>query len=197
MERLGGARAQGETMKASMQSRAWIVGLAGIIVVGCSAGAQEAGNNAWASLAVGPSGRPGGALVCYGERIEMLSGAVWSTKIHPFNNNDNVSISIDKMIVYASDGSTPCDTLPSQVLAPHATLDLNTTKPPFTTYCSNWPMASSPGVGGFSVVLYWSVVGQPDGYVNGLSAYSDVYQTRSETQFGWTSHVCEAIALHQ
>jgi hypothetical protein len=196
MGRLQGARAQGEAMKASMQLRAWIVALAGIIVVGCSAGAQEAGHDALASPAVGPSRRPGGTLVCYGERIHMQSGADWSTKIHPFNNNDHVSISIDKMIVYANDGSTPCDTMPSQVLAPHATLDINMAKAPYNTYCSNWPIPSSPGDGGFSVVLYWSVVDEPNGYVNGLSAYSDVYQTRPDGQFGWTSHVCEAIALH-
>jgi hypothetical protein len=142
------------------------------------------------------SARPGGTLVCYGERIDGNAGE-WFTKIHPFNNNDHVSISIDKMVVYDHDGSTPCEPLPSFVLAPHATLDLNTNMEPFTTSCPGWAVALSPGSGGFSVVLYWSVVDEPRGFVNGLSAYADVYQTRASGQFGWTSHACEAVALHR
>lgn len=168
--------------------------LGAVVLAGCSAGAQDAAQRGSSSQALGTSARPGGMLVCFGQRIEGIAGT-WFTKIHPFNNNDEVSISIDKMIVYDYDGSTPCDPLPSFVLAPHATLDLNMNRGPFPTACSNWAMATSPGTGGFSVVLYWSVVDNPRGYVNGLAAYSDVYQTRASGQFGWTSHGCEAITL--
>jgi hypothetical protein len=182
-------------MRTRTQPRGWLVTLAAIAVAGCSAGAQEATTQVSSALVQGMPARPGGMLVCYGERIEGDMGT-WSTKIHPFNNNDDVSISIDKMVVYDHDGSTPCDPLPSYVLAPHATLDLNTSKEPFSTACSGWAMATSPGTGGFSVVLYWSVAGHPHGHVNGLAAYSDVYQTRASGQFGWTSHGCEVIALH-
>lgn len=177
-----------------MQPRMWLFVLAAVVVAGCSAGAQDTAQSTSASLSPGTSGRPGGTLVCYGERI--LGGAgTWTTKFHPFNNNDRVSISIDKLVVYDHAGDTQCDTLPSYVLGPHATLDLNMTKPPFSTACASWPMASSPGDGGFSVVMYWSVVDVPNGYVNGLSAYSDVYRTNSEAN-GFASHACEAIALH-
>jgi len=179
-----------------MQSRVWLLALAAIAVAGCSAGAQDAAQRGSSSMALGSSARPQGMLVCYGERIEGNAGT-WFTKIHPFNNNDDVSISIDSMIVYDYTGSAACDPLPSYVLAPHATLDLNTDREPFTTACPNWAMATSPGTGGFSVVLYWSVVDVPRGYVNGLAAYSDVYLTRVSGQFGWTSHGCEAIALHR
>ncbi len=185
-------------MKRGMQPRTGILALAVVAVVGCSAGAQDAAGSASASMAPGASARPGGTLVCYGERTEQPNGGtVWFTKIHPFNNNDGISISIDKMAVYDFDGTPRCAGLPSFVLAPHATLDLNFTRPPITTACGDWPMSTSPGTGGFSVVLYWSVVEEPRGYVNGLSAYSDVYQMRPpDGQFGWTSHACEAIALH-
>lgn len=182
-------------MKRRMQSRTWILALAVVAIAGCSAGAQDAAGSASASMAPGASARPGGTVVCYGERIQGNAGT-WFTKIHPFNNNDVISISIDKMAVYDFDGTPRCTGLPSFVLPPHATLDLNVNMGPFTTSCDDWPMSASPGTGGFSIVLYWSVVDEPRGYVNGLSAYADVYQTRANGQFGWTSHACEAIALH-
>ncbi len=182
-------------MRKGMQPRMWLLVLAVVTVAGCSAGAQEATQRTSASMSPGTPGRPGGTLVCYGQRIQATAGE-WYTKIHAFNNNDHVSISIDRLVVYDDAGSTPCDTLPPYVLGPHATLYLNMTREPFTSACANWPIASSPGLGGFSIVLYWSVVDEPNGYVNGLSAYSDVYQIRSPELFGWTSHACEAIALH-
>ena len=182
-------------MRATMQSGKWVLLLAAAAVAGCSAGAQDVTQRSSASMTAARSGRPGGALVCYGQRVEGGAGT-WYTKIHPFNNNDHVSISIDRMVVYDHDGSTPCETLPATVLAPHATLDLNSSRPPFTTSCPDWPMATSAGLGGFSVVLYWSVVDEPTGFVNGLSAYSDVYLDRGSGAFGWTSHGCEVIALN-
>jgi len=150
-----------------------------IMAVGCSAGAQE---DLQASAALVAGGKPGGTLVCNGNRYHNADPYRDAfTQFDLFNNNGEASLTIDRLVVYTHDGNAACQISGPFQVAPHAIFHLNTGLPPLGN-CPSWGLGWDPGNGAFSLLIYWSFANPPQGIVNPLAGISFI----NRTNFGQT-----------
>jgi hypothetical protein len=158
------------------------------LLSGCNAAANAPQASA---LMVAP--QPGGVLACYGQRLQGATGNT-VTQLDFTNNNDEGTISIDRLVVYRANGSIACQDLEPRILEPHSNRHYNTERS--FPQCGDWLPEPTPGTHSLSFIVYWSHKGLPNAWArNALVGVTDVTHTTPDQQVVRTAFECKPIFL--
>ncbi len=142
-----------------LQSWACLI-LGAAVLVGCSAGANTAQESAALTM-----GSHGGVLAC---SLRKSSGSLgeFQSFAYFFNDNDEATISIDRLVIYGSAGASLCIYDNYALVGPHQLNRFSTVPAECLTIT---------GAGNSRLIAYWSYLDERAyGVRNPLSGYSEI-----------------------
>ena len=160
-----------------------------VVLAGCSATASDINAPGSAALTAAPTPN-GGVLACTAFHTDLADQSIRTTVLFA-NDDDSGNISIDRAVVYTSDGLPACTLTNLSVLEPHQTFGLLT---PRLGDCL--PQNQTGPRLKFRVVIHWSRVGIKGGTLNPLDGWSEI--TTSDASgfvLAKIARDCKAISL--
>ena len=160
-----------------------------VVLAGCSATASDINAPGSAALTAAPTPN-GGVLACTAFHTDLADQSIRTTVLFG-NDDDTGNISIDRAVVYTSDGVPACTLTNLSVLEPHQTFGLLT---PRLDDCL--PQNQTGPRLKFRVVIHWSRVGIKGGTLNPLDGWSEITTSdASGVVLAKIARDCKAITL--